>query len=469
MTLARRLATQLILLLACLTLTAGVGFWGVLGVRQDFSVALANYERLRQLYSVGLFLQSAKVAMNSDFPNLIRADAACKVARRDLYALAPDLPISNEQRTELLAAMDGVAARITVGRPASIDVPLAHLARIEPVLKEQILYAQLQADQRKQQTLYLLATVAGGAILVSIVLGIKQWRSVMTPLGAIADGVRRVSSARFDAPITLGDADREFVHLARDFNQMSAELSSMYGQLQSRVEGATRSLVQSERLAGVGLLAAGVAHEINNPLAIITGRIELLLARPCDESTVSSLKIALDEAFRCKQIINRLLTLSRGPSGVRREMDLSDVIGDVVGNVRSLPGAGNRKIELSHAEPVHVEIDEGEIKQVMLNLLINAIHATTDDGAIDVRIGKAAALAEVAITDNGTGMDDATLDHLFEPFFSKRPGEVRGTGLGLSISKAIIESHGGSIEATSKGTGHGSSFIVRLPISEPRQ
>jgi len=274
-----------------------------------------------------------------------------------------------------------------------------------------------------------------------------------------------VASARFDAPITLHDADREFVHLARDFNHMSHELESMYGQLTQRVEGATRSLVQSERLAGVGLLAAGVAHEINNPLAIITGRIELLLARPCDDATKQSLAIVLDEAFRCKQIINRLLTLSRGPSGRRDIVGLDELVADVVGNVRSLPGAGARTITIVSSEPVLVSVDEGEIKQVLLNLLINAIQATPDDGKIDLTVRAGGAMADLTLTDNGQGMDAATLDRLFEPFFSQRPGEVRGTGLGLTISKAILESHGGSLEATSEGPGKGSTFVVRLPVA----
>lgn len=446
-------------------MTAAVGFWGVMGLRQDFSVALQNYERLRQLYQIGLNLQSARMAMTSDFPNLVRAQVECKRAQQELDRLAPNLPIDDERRRQLVDVVDAVAARLAKGRPASIDMPLATMADIQKLLRQQIEQAQAQADLRKAQTLYLLAFVAGSSILASIMVGLKQWRSVMRPLSAIGEGVRRVASARFDAPITLDNADREFVHLARDFNHMSHELESMYGQLQQRVEGATRSLVQSERLAGVGMLAAGVAHEINNPLAIITGRIELLLARPCDDSTRASLAIVLDEAFRCKQIINRLLTLSRGPSGKREATSLDGLVAEVVSNVRSLPGAGSRTISITSSQSVQVSVDAGEIKQVLLNLLINAIQATPEDGRIDLAVRAGGATAEITLADDGQGMDDATLDHLFEPFFSQRLGEVRGTGLGLTISKAIIESHGGTIEGTSGGPGTGSTFTVRLPIA----
>ncbi|MBC7785613.1 MAG: HAMP domain-containing histidine kinase [Burkholderiales bacterium] len=469
MTLGRRLATQLFLLLACLTLTAAVGLWSVRGTRQDFTIAIANYDRLRQIYQIGLFLQSARVTLSSDIPNLMRARLECQQAQADMHALAPSLPISDEKRRLLVESVDNVTARVGRGVPTSIDVPLLRLAEVLPILKQEIVQAQMQADARKEQTLWSLGVVAALSIFLSALVGVLQWRAVMRPLTAISAGVKRISGTKFDAPISLRRADREFVELADEFNHMAANLDSVYGQLQNRVEGATRSLVQSERLAGVGMLAAGVAHEINNPLAIITGRIELLLNKPVnnpgDEATNASLRIALDEAFRCKRIIDRLLTLSRGPSGRRAIARLDQIVTDVVDNVRALPGAAGRAIVVTGAEPLEASVDEGEFKQVLLNLLINAIQATDDAGRIEVAVHAKAMWAEITVDDNGRGMDRATLDRLFEPFFSARPGESRGTGLGLAISKAIVESHGGTLEADSAGPGGGSRFCVRLPVT----
>lgn len=463
MTLGRRLAIQLVLLLACLALTAGVGFWGIAGIKQDFSVALQNQQMIRELYQAGIYLQSARVAMSGDFPDLARAHRECRKAREALHLILPDLPVTDLQKQNLIRAIDGLTDKVARGQVASVDGVMSGMQQVLPVLSQQIHQAQKQADERKQRALLLLAGVAGGTILLAVILSIRQWRSVMKPLNTITRQVRRIGNGQFDAPVHLPGTDREFKQLARDVEQMARELGSMYGQLQQRVESATRAVVQSERLAGVGLLAAGVAHEINNPLAVITGRIELILARGCDPRIEPSLRIVLDEAFRCKQIITRLLTLSRGPSGSREACDLSQTVTEVLTNVCLLPAAGQRSIHLVESEPVRVLMDQGEIKQVILNLLINAIQATPESGTIDLRVKRIGTLAELSITDDGRGMDPQVLGRLFEPFFSHRPGEVRGTGLGLSISKAIIESHGGTIEAYSEGPGKGSRFLLRLP------
>jgi signal transduction histidine kinase len=467
MTLGRRLGTQLVLLLACLALTAAVGLSGIRGLRQDFSVALDNYERLRQLYQIGFYLQSARMALTLEFSDPLRARLQARRAEQALMRVKSDLPISPDERDKLASVLHAAAEEMDRKRPSlgPLDVAFTHLEMVQAKLRAQIVQAQTTADARKQHTLWLLAAVAGGSMLASVVLALLQFRAVMRPLGALTAGVQRVAGAKFDPPIELHHADREFTALASDFNQMSRQLESMYRELQQRVEAATRSLVQSERLAGVGMLAAGVAHEINNPLAIITGRIELVLGQPVDAATRSSLQIALDEAFQCKQIIDRLLTLSRGPSGRRTEVRLDQLASAVTTSVRDLPGAAKRTIKLAALEPVTIRADDGEIRQVLLNLLINAVQATAEDGTIEVSVQRSGSTAELTILDNGRGMEPGTLERLFEPFFSTRPGESRGTGLGLAITRAIVEAHGGTVEASSDGAGRGSRFVVRMPLA----
>jgi signal transduction histidine kinase len=464
MTLERRLVIQWVLLLVCLVLTAGVGFWGIRGIKQDFSIALQNQQMIRDLSQVGIYLQSARVAMSGDFPDFARAYRECLKAQEALSQIVPGLPLTDLQKQKLLETIDGVTDRIGKGQIVSVDGVMSGMQQVLPVLSQQIRQAQKQADDRKQWALFLLTGVAGGAILLGVILSILQWRSVMKPLSTISEGVRRIGNGRFDTPVRLSGADREFEQLAEDVEQMARELASMYGQLRERVEASTRAVVQSERLAGVGLLAAGVAHEINNPLAIITGRIELMMASEIDPRTRQSLQIVLDEAFRCKQIITRLLDLSRESDGGRELKDLSEVVTELINNIGLLPVVGNRSIRITTCEPVRFVMDAGQIKQVILNLLINAIQATTDSGLIRVSLRRVGAWAELEIVDDGRGMDPEVLDHLFEPFFSKRPGEIRGTGLGLTISKSIVESHGGTLQASSEGIGKGSRFVARWPI-----
>ncbi len=382
MTLGFRLTIQLLVLLGCLILTSGVALWSIRGTRQDFSIALANYDKLQKVYTVGLLLQSSKVNMR-DVTTLEEAINENRRAKEIFSELVQVLPVTGQRRQELLNLIN----KTGIGKPAEVNEALKRLSSVIPDLYNQIELAQQQADERKTATFWWMGVVAGISLLASALVGLFQWQAVMGPLREITKGVKRIGGTKFDAPIHLRKADREFQDLSRDFNQMAGQLESAYGQLQNRVEGATRSLVQSERLAGVGMLAAGVAHEINNPLAIITGRIELLLTnKSIDEHTRGSLKIALDEAFRCKQIIDRLLTLSRGPSGKRETARLDQLVASVVHNVRALPGASGRKIELIESDNTTGLIDEGEIKQVILNLLINAIQATSEDGKIEVSV-----------------------------------------------------------------------------------
>ena len=465
MTLRRRLITQWTLLLVCLTLTAEAGVWGVGEMRSDFSVALTNYERLRQLYQIGFHLQSARMALSIDFPDAALARLESRRAQQTLSRLAPEIPVAVDQRQRLEQALEQCARRLAEPRPsvAALDLPLSRLSGVVDALRLQIEEAQQAADRRQRETRAGLLGVAGLLAVAGVVLGWLQFRAVMNPLRVIGDGVRRVAGAQFDPPIDLPGSDREFDELATDFNRMAGQLRSLYDRLQERVESATRRLVQSERLAGVGFLAAGVAHEINNPLAIITGRLELLQARTTDPAVAASLKIAIEEAYRCKDIIDRMLFLARGPAGRRGTVDLGDVAAGVIDSVRGLPGAAGRAIDLTRNGPAVVDGDAGELRQVVLNLLINALDASAAGEAVTVRVEATASNVTLEVADHGRGMTGETLDRIFEPFYSARAGEVPGTGLGLSISKAIAESHRGTLEAHSVGLGQGSVFTLRLP------
>lgn len=467
MTLARRLGVQLSLLIACLVGTAAVGLWGVAGVRQDFSIALRNYERLRDLYQVGFHLQSARLALALEFADPQRARLEAKRAGTVFDQLSPSLSDAPERLVEAAReALQRAAREADAQRPSVrlVDAPLASLNELVDSLRRQIQDAQRAADERTTRTVTLLGLAALAAVVASLIVGWRQFRAVMSPLGAITAGTHRLAAGAFDRPIQLSGTDAEFAALAGDFNVMADRLRGTYADLQSRVESATRVAVQSERMAGVGLLAAGVAHEINNPLSIITGRLELMLAKPTlDASLRPQVEVVLEEAFRCKQIIDRLLMLSRGPSGSRRTVQLDRLVNDVVGSVRTLPAIESRTIDVN-AQPLSINADEGELRQVLLNLLINAIQFTQAEGTIAVSLERAGPNADLSVRDDGAGMDGPTLRRLFEPFFSPPADGRRGTGLGLAISRAIVESHGGTIEADSGGAGKGSRFVVRLPI-----
>jgi signal transduction histidine kinase len=248
------------------------------------------------------------------------------------------------------------------------------------------------------------------------------------------------------------------------------------------VKQRTKEVLRSEQLASVGFLAAGVAHEINNPLASIAWCAEALESRlhsilyqeqtpPTDEQNeeVQVLRRYLrriqDEAFRCKGITEKLLDFSRIGDTERQNADLRELTQDVIDMVRHLGGYRNKRIEFHSRDPVLARVNPREIKQVVLNLITNALDSLEPDGVVEVDVRKERVGAVLCVRDNGCGMTEEVLEHLFEPFFTRRR-DGQGTGLGLSIAYRIVVDHGGAIEVHSDGPRKGSTFQVTLPLAQ---
>jgi two-component system NtrC family sensor kinase len=228
-------------------------------------------------------------------------------------------------------------------------------------------------------------------------------------------------------------------------------------------------------LASVGFLAAGVAHEINNPLGIIAGygeralrRLDSLGDRAAVELARKSIQVMCDEAFRCKEITDRLLMLARSGDNGRAVVSVDQLAREVIASIGALPRFADRRIvfQAEADTEFHTVGSEGELRQVILNLLVNALDATkSESGQVRLSIQRDAQAIQLCIEDNGDGMSPETLARIFEPFYSEKRGEGRGNGLGLAVVHAIISDHHGAIEAHSDGPGAGSRFVVRLPAA----
>jgi signal transduction histidine kinase len=326
------------------------------------------------------------------------------------------------------------------------------------------------AARKRRDTIAAVGLLCGAVIVGAIVLGILQYRSVMLPLQRLGAGVRKIAAGEFKQRLDER-GNGEFAEMANEFNRMAGELDEFYHRLEEKVAAKSKELIRSERLASVGYLAAGVAHEINNPLGIVAGYAEYSLGQirkqppsEVSEDVAKSLQVICDEAFRCKEIIGRLLSLARPGEATKHEVDLAKVAADVVSAVKGLRDYHDRKLTLIADGPMRVNAVEAEMKQIMLNLTVNAFEAVAAGGEVRIELARDDGWIELRVRDNGRGMTDQTLEHVFEPFFTDKRG-VRepGTGLGLSITHAIVESHGGRIHATSAGPGKGSEFVVRLP------
>ncbi|MGD0768685.1 MAG: ATP-binding protein [Tepidisphaeraceae bacterium] len=332
---------------------------------------------------------------------------------------------------------------------------------------------QLASDTDLRVTTVAVASIAGCTVVIALLASGWQYRKIVVPLQRLRVWCRRVASGDFSVRYQP-TAEREFQELARDVNKMADELNAFYRKLESMVALKSRELVRSERLASVGYLAAGVAHEINNPLIIMSGYAELSLKRlrrlspdSVDAEVAKHLEIIRGEAFRCKEITQKLLSLAKGNGDVRGIISLGDAVAEVSKLVRGLKTfrAKNLEIAIDPQERLLVRANLAEMKQVLLNLLINAIEAVeSGPGNVVVEGRRTGNWVEVEVSDNGRGMSGETIERVFEPFFTnKRGADEPGTGLGLSISHAIVTDHGGEILVQSDGLNRGSQFTVRLP------
>jgi signal transduction histidine kinase len=504
-TLAGRLTRQIALLIAAVSVMSIAAVWGVVRIHQDMDQALRGFRQLRSVYEIGLHVSSARAALAEPTPDRAQAFEALRAARGVMtdeseHETMPQslwLTQTAAAGAQLSADLDRAARQLSPeADPSGLDAGILieglprQLNQMTAIIRGAIADRQEQVERERRMTLYAVAALAVLVISGAIIVGVRQYLAVIRPLKRLGSGVRRVAGGYFDVNIEPFD-DVEFSHLGEDFNEMARQLGLLYHELEAQVALKSKELVRSQRLASVGYLAAGVAHEINNPLGIIAGygeRALQLLERAQTtaggdaatlERTNKALRVICEEAFRCKQITDRLLMLARPGAAGRRLVSLLAIAKEMMTSLSGLPHYADRRFVL---EPVadsgelRVLANDGEMKQVIVNLLVNAIEATATGGGGEVhvtvsrsRIG-ANDQVELRVGDNGRGMTRETIDRAFEPFFTEKrgaggSGDRPGIGLGLSITHAIVQDHGGRIIAESDGLGRGSRFIVILPAA----
>jgi two-component system NtrC family sensor kinase len=244
------------------------------------------------------------------------------------------------------------------------------------------------------------------------------------------------------------------------FNNMARSLKDRADRLQK----AFQRITSTERLASLGQMAAGVAHEINNPLGGILLYSNLVLEEMSSGDTSrNNMEKIIYQTERCKKIVQNLLDFARTPSGDMEPLSINEVILTTLNLVKdqSIFHGIEVKTELAPELP-SVMGDLSRLEEVFLNLFINAVDAMQGKGTIKISSRlSSTGMVKIYITDTGKGIDKAYLPHIFEPFFTtKEPGQ--GTGLGLSITYGIIQKHGGIIDVESE-PGKGTTFAITLP------
>lgn len=225
-------------------------------------------------------------------------------------------------------------------------------------------------------------------------------------------------------------------------------------------------LMQSEKLASVGQLASGMAHEINSPLQVILGRTELLLSQEKDDEKARYLKSILEHTHRIADIVLNLLNFSRqSTKSEHRELNIDDVLNETLGLLEPQMVTDNVAVVRDFQDDLKpISGNSGQLQQVFTNIILNACQAMRRQGGgtLTLRTRCAAGTVRVEIADTGPGIPKAHLDRLFEPFFTTK-AEGEGTGLGLSIAYGIVKSHKGAIEVHS-ARQEGACFVVCLPV-----
>lgn len=355
---------------------------------------------------------------------------------------------------------------------AEIDRLSTLAARLPTFLHENI--EQSVEDARGQyRTLIIFAwvTTATTVVFTAWLLWLF-YRWVFRPLRKLITGSRRIANGNFGYRIRLETHD-EMSELANNMNAMTNRFLEINNKLDEEVAERTQQVIRGEQLASVGFLAAGVAHEINNPLASIAVCAESLHERvmpllnaddPDHKIIATYLGMIEKEAFRCKGITEKLLDFSRMGDSERTTTDIRGLVHDVVEMVRHVGQYNTKRIDFAPGEPVYAVVDGRKIKQVVLNLVTNGLDSLNDGGRLAIEFGSRLGEVEVIFTDDGCGMTDEVKQHLFEPFFTRRRNG-QGTGLGLSISYRIVAEHQGTICAQSDGPGKGSQFRLRLPTA----
>jgi two-component system NtrC family sensor kinase len=326
------------------------------------------------------------------------------------------------------------------------------------------------------RNLYVYLGITLLAVILISIVAMKVADKISRPIRVMSDAAQKIAEGDYSQKVDISSND-EIGFLANNFNTMVSELVRAHQELREWAETLERKveqrttelramqthLIQSEKLAGVGKLAAGVAHEINNPLTCVLTNSSLILSDlPPDDPRREDLQAIVDETLRCRKIVKGLLDFARQTKPQKQKLDLNKVAEDVMALVRNQASFQNTTLEAELDSGIpQVLADADQMRQVVLNIILNAADAMPQGGRIRIHSSFEPKTKHVVlrISDTGPGIPAEIQNRMFEPFFTTKK---TGTGLGLAIVYGIMERHKGSLKVES-APGRGTTMIVTLP------
>lgn len=378
----------------------------------------------------------------------------------------PQLPVSQllAPETREMKGASGEPGSLVTYVPVNMPALGATAIEFEESLDE-------EANFMRGSILRTLSTTLALFGLTAVVTGLFGIVMVTRPLRALLLKARRARQGDLSGAVIIQQND-EIRDLADEFNQMCVELSEARQRLEAEYHARIAALEQvrrTDRLATVGQLAAGLAHEVGTPLGVIAGRAQMIASgEVVEREALDSARIVAEQAKRISGIVRQLLDFARKRPPEMTAVDLRALARSTSELLEPMARKQGVVIELAPEETVgRAKGDAGQLLQVLTNLVVNALQATPRGKKVELSVRPAKGAAgwvAVAVRDQGSGISPEVREHVFEPFFTtKDVGE--GTGLGLSVAHGIVEEHGGTIEVDTE-VGSGSCFTIRLPAAE---
>lgn len=300
------------------------------------------------------------------------------------------------------------------------------------------------------------------ALVPNLLLVLLVLRTISRPLQRITLAAVEVTKGGYGTEVDLRKSNDEIGLLADSFNEMSRKMASDIAELQRLNE----QLIRTEKLAAMGTLAAGVAHEVNNPLASISSLIQMMQSQPdLPTDTSEKLKLIAAQIRRITQVTTDMTNFARARPAAKGDVDVNKIIETSLRLASFDEDFQKLTVETSFAGDLeNVFADGDQLQQVFLNLFLNARDAMPDGGKLAIKTSQTGDEICIEISDSGSGVDEHAANQIFDPFFTTKPAG-KGTGLGLAVCYGIVTAHGGRIEVGSNGSS-GAKFIVVLPCIE---
>jgi two-component system NtrC family sensor kinase len=419
-------------------------------------------------------------------------DKSAGICRACHHSLQPEVRLSVKSRAQIVRE-DGRRNLTMVtpiyNEPACQTACHAHPASVKVL---GVLDLALSLDAVDEQVAGMQYRVAGTTMVEILLLGVFIFfftrRFVSRPIGELVAATHTVSATSLDEPIRVNAGSEEIDELARSFDDMRERLRLAVGEINQLAQGleekveertqqlraAHHKLLQADRLASLGQLAASVAHEINNPIAGVLN-LSMLMQRILKDDGVPPERLAdfrkylgqvVGETSRVGRIVSDLLAFSRRSKPQRSQADLNKIVQTTLSLVSHKLKLANVDVDLDLALDLPLApCDASQMQQVVLNLVMNAAEATQvhGRGRLGIKTSADGGRVFLSVTDDGEGIPKENLSKIFDPFFTTKP-EGKGVGLGLAVLYGIVSSHGGDVEVASQ-CGAGTVFTVSLPLA----